>query len=124
MSLAGAKHMRVSWMSPANGKNKTPVVQYGLTSGNYTSTAIGTSESYSFFLYTSGLMNHVVIGPLEDSTIYYYKCGGAGKEYKFKTPPPLGRNVPIKFAAVGKCFIFTLHISYSTSMHMICEEDK
>lgn len=101
VSLAGAKHMRVSWMSPANGKNKTPVVQYGLTSGNYTSTAIGTSESYSFFLYTSGLMNHVVIGPLEDSTIYYYKCGGAGKEYKFKTPPPVGRNVPIKFAAVG-----------------------
>jgi Icc-related predicted phosphoesterase len=101
ISLAGPKHMRVSWMSPTNAKDKAPVVQYGLISGNYTSTAIGTSESYSFLLYSSGTMNHVVIGPLQDSTTYYYKCGGAGEEYEFKTPPPLGPNVPIKLAIAG-----------------------
>ncbi|KAG0554933.1 hypothetical protein KC19_12G131200 [Ceratodon purpureus] len=101
VSLAGPNHMKVSWMTPSYTKNKSPVVQYGLTSGNYTSTAVGTSESYSFLLYSSGLMNHVVIGPLQDSTTYYYKCGGAGEEYKFKTPPPSGPDVPITFAVVG-----------------------
>lgn len=99
-------YMRVSWMSPTHAKNKSPVVQYGLTSGNYTSTAIGTSESYSFLLYSSGTMNHVVIGPLQDSTTFYYKCGGAGEEYTFKTPPPLGPDVPINLAIVGKYYVF------------------
>ena len=97
--------MKVSWMTPSSATNKSPVVQYGLASGNYTFTAVGTSESYSYLLYSSGLMNHVVIGPLQDSTTYYYKCGGAGEEYKFKTPPPLGPDIPIKFALVGKYFL-------------------
>jgi predicted phosphohydrolase len=101
ISLAGPKHMRVSWMSPKSAKNKSPVVQYGLTSGNYTATAIGTSTSYSYLLYSSGTMNHVVIGPLQHSTTYYYKCGGAGEEYQFNTPPPPGPGVPINFAIVG-----------------------
>lgn len=95
--------MRVSWMSAVSVKKKSPIVQYGLTSINYTFTAIGTSlGSYSFLLYKSGMMNHVVIGPLQDSTTYYYKFGGADEEYKFKTPPPVGPDVPIKFAHVGK----------------------
>lgn len=97
-------------MSPSNAKNKSPVVQYGLTSGNYTSTAVGTSDSYSFLLYSSGLMNHVVIGPLQDSTTYYYKCGGTGDEFKFKTPPPVGPDVPISFAVAGKYFLSRLTI--------------
>lgn len=94
--------MRVSWMSTKNAKNSSPIVQYGLTSGNYSYTARGTSlGSYSYLLYESGIMNHVVVGPLQDSTTYYYKCDGAGNEYKFKTPPPVGPDVPIKFALVG-----------------------
>lgn len=98
VSLAGANHMRVSWMSTT----KCPVVQYGLTSGNYTDRAVGTTlGSYSFLLYESGTMNHVVIGPLQDGTTYYYRCGGADEEYKLKTPPPRGPDVPIKFALVG-----------------------
>lgn len=47
-------------------------------------------------------MHHVVIGPLEDSTTYYCKCGGVGAEYRLKTLPLLGPDVPIKFAVVGK----------------------
>ncbi|XP_073392097.1 purple acid phosphatase 18 isoform X2 [Physcomitrium patens] len=93
--------MRVSWMSTVY-QNKPPVVQYGLNSRNYTFTAIGKSfGSYSFLLYESGIMNHVVIGPLEDSTSYYYKCGVGLEEYKFKTPPGVGPSVPVKFAVVG-----------------------
>lgn len=46
-------------------------------------------------------MHHVVIGPLEDSTTYYCKCGGVGAEYRLKTLPLLGPDVPIKFAVVG-----------------------
>lgn len=114
MSLAGPQHMRVSWMSTKNAKNSSPIVQYGLMSGNYSFTARGTSlGSYSYLLYESGIMNRVVIGPLQDSTTYYYKCDGAGNEYKFRTPPPVGPEVPIKFALVGKRFYHLADTPYS-----------
>ncbi|ERN02356.1 hypothetical protein AMTR_s00096p00055130 [Amborella trichopoda] len=48
--------------------------------------------------YSSSEIHHVVIGPLEPSTYYYYQCGGEGPEFSFKTPPS---QLPITFAAVG-----------------------
>lgn len=124
VSLAGANHMRVSWMTSVSSANGAPVVQYGLTPGYYNFTAIGESLAYSYMLYRSGTMNHVVIGPLKPSTTYYYKCGGVGSEYKFTTPPPAGPDVPIKFAIVGELHILILCIGLrykcSTRINVDC----
>lgn len=47
-------------------------------------------------------MYYVVIGFLEDSMIYYCKCGGVGVEYRLKIFLFLGLDVFIKFVVVGK----------------------
>ncbi len=94
--------MRVSWMTSSMTAPST--VHYGTTSRQYNAIASGVKKSYSYFLYKSGQMHHVVVGPLLDNTTYYYMCGGSGHEFKFTTPPPAGPDVPIKFAVVGKLF--------------------
>jgi len=102
VSLAGPNRMRVSWMTSSMTAPST--VHYGTTSRQYNAIASGVKKSYSYFLYKSGQMHHVVVGPLLDNTTYYYMCGGSGHEFKFTTPPPAGPDVPIKFAVVGKLF--------------------
>ncbi len=102
VSLAGPNRMRVSWMTSSMTAPST--VHYGTISQQYTAIASGVKKSYSYFLYKSGQMHHVVVGPLLDNTTYYYMCGGSGHEFKFTTPPPAGPDVPIKFAVVGKLF--------------------
>lgn len=96
--------MKVSWVTSSS--NSPSIVEYGIGPGSYNMVAYGDSSSYTFLFYKSGLNHHVIIGsdsnPLEDDTIYYYRCGGAGKEYSFKTPPASGPEVPITFAVVGK----------------------
>ena len=44
------------------------------------------------------MIHHVVIGPLEDNTVYFYRCGGKGPEFQLKTPP---NQFPIVFAVAG-----------------------
>eukprot|EP01018_Ginkgo_biloba_P012847 Gb_30479 [translate_table: standard] len=73
----------------------------------------GESTSYSYLLYRSGLIHHVLIGPLETNTVYYYRCGGYGPEYSFKTPPA---NFPITFAVVGD--LGQTGWTYSTLQHI------
>ncbi|XP_073149548.1 purple acid phosphatase 22-like [Henckelia pumila] len=97
ISLAGKDHMRVSWIT--SDKKVKPVVEYGTKSGEYEASARGErSISYSYFLYNSGEIHHVKIGPLEPSTVYYYRCGGSGPEFSFRTPPAA---FPIEFAVAG-----------------------
>ncbi|KAF8715497.1 hypothetical protein HU200_027152 [Digitaria exilis] len=96
VSAVGATHMRVSWVT--DDKNAQSVVEYGKASRNYTSSATGEHTSYRYFLYTSGKIHHVKIGPLEPSTVYYYRCGMAGKEFTLRTPPA---TLPIELAVVG-----------------------
>ncbi|XP_024361946.1 purple acid phosphatase 18 isoform X2 [Physcomitrium patens] len=91
--------MKVSWMTA--DKNVPSTVQYGIQSGKLLQTASGVSTSYRFITYQSGQMHHVKIGPLQDSTTYFYRCGGYGPEYNFTTPPPSGPSEPVKFAVVG-----------------------
>jgi hypothetical protein len=74
------------------------IVEYGTSSGKYTSSAEGEKTDYRYLLYKSANVHHVVIGPLETGTLYYYRCGGNGPEYSFKTPPA---QLPIAFAVVG-----------------------
>ncbi|KAG5255174.1 calcineurin phosphoesterase family protein [Salix suchowensis] len=96
ISLAGHKQMRVSWVS--NEKSSQSMVEYGTSPGRYSNRSQGESTSYSYLFYSSGKIHHTVIGPLEDNTVYYYRCGGEGPEYKLKTPPA---EFPVMFAVAG-----------------------
>ncbi|PKA48668.1 Purple acid phosphatase 18 [Apostasia shenzhenica] len=96
ISLAGERRMRVSWVT--DDKSSAPFVEYGTSPGQYTATSEGESLSYRYLFYSSGQIHHVVIGPLEDDSVYYYRCGGQGMEFQFKTPPS---KFPISFAIVG-----------------------
>ncbi len=102
VSLAGPNKMKVSWMTGSRTYNVPAIVRYGTAQGQLTQVATGTTKSYNYLLYQSGQMHHVILGPLADSTTYFYMCGGFGPVYNFTTPPPAGRDVPIKFAIVGK----------------------
>ncbi|XP_043701758.1 purple acid phosphatase 22-like [Telopea speciosissima] len=96
VSLVGIDHARISWIT--DDKKVPSIVEYGLTPGNYEGSATGEHEWYHYFFYSSGKIHHVKIGPLNLNTIYYYRCGGTGQEFSFKTPPP---TFPIEFAIVG-----------------------
>ena len=101
VSLAGPNYMKVSWVT--SDKSVPAAVQYGTQSGNLLQVATGVSTSYKFVTYESGQIHHVKLGPLLDSTTYFYICGGYGPQYNFTTPPPAGPSVPINFAVVGWC---------------------
>ncbi|KAJ4766745.1 Purple acid phosphatase [Rhynchospora pubera] len=96
VSSVGADHMRVSYIT--NDSSIPSKVQYGKVSGKYNAVANGDSSHYTYFLYTSGKIHNVKIGPLEPDTVYYYRCGGVGDEFSFKTAPA---SLPIEFAVVG-----------------------
>ncbi|XP_050381858.1 purple acid phosphatase 22-like [Argentina anserina] len=96
ISLVGEDHMKVSWVT--DSKHSSSYVEYGKESGKYNAKATGENTSYKFFFYTSGKIHHVNIGPLELSTIYFYRCGGSGPEFSFKTPPS---TLPLNFVVVG-----------------------
>ncbi|XP_078436884.1 purple acid phosphatase 18 [Wolffia australiana] len=97
VSLAGSNHMRITWITPRESPSSS-VVNYGKSSRNYTSISKGESSSYSFIFYKSGNIHHVVIGPLEDNTVYYYQCGQQGPEFRLKTPPA---QFPVTFTVSG-----------------------
>ncbi|KAG5235690.1 purple acid phosphatase [Salix suchowensis] len=96
ISLAGDNHMRVSWVT--NDKSAASMVEYGTSPGRYSNIALGESTWYSYLFYSSGMIHHTVIGPLEENTVYYYRCGGGGPEYKLKTPPA---QFPVTFSVAG-----------------------
>ncbi|CAL5389278.1 unnamed protein product [Camellia sinensis] len=96
ISLAGKDHMRVSYVTTSH--QVPSMVEYGKVSGTYESSATGDHTKYQYFFYTSGNIHHVTIGPLEPSTTYYYRCGGSGPEFSFRTPTS---SLPIEFAIVG-----------------------
>uniref|UniRef100_A0A0E0P8T6 Purple acid phosphatase n=1 Tax=Oryza rufipogon TaxID=4529 RepID=A0A0E0P8T6_ORYRU len=96
VSLVGANHMRVSWIT--EDKHVKSVVEYGKVSGNYTASATGEHTSYRYFLYSSGKIHHVKIGPLDPGTVYYYRCGMAGDEFGLRTPPAA---LPVELAVAG-----------------------
>ncbi|KAJ1419537.1 Purple acid phosphatase-like, N-terminal [Sesbania bispinosa] len=96
ISLVGEDHIRVSWIT--EDKHTESVVEYGTKKGEYSTKAKGEHTSYHYFLYKSGKIHHVVIGPLQPDTTYFYRCGGSGPEFSFKTPPS---KLPIEFVVVG-----------------------
>ncbi|EFH59507.1 ATPAP18/PAP18 [Arabidopsis lyrata subsp. lyrata] len=96
ISLAGDKHMRVTWVT--SDKSSPSFVEYGTSPGKYSYLGQGESTSYSYIMYRSGKIHHTVIGPLEADTVYYYRCSGEGPEFHLKTPPA---QFPITFAVAG-----------------------
>ncbi|CAE6076029.1 unnamed protein product [Arabidopsis arenosa] len=74
------------------------MVEYGKHPKKYDKKTAGESTSYRYFFYNSGKIHHVKIGPLQPNTKYYYRCGGHGDEFSFKTPPS---KFPIEFAVAG-----------------------
>ncbi|KAF3954378.1 hypothetical protein ACB098_09G051500 [Castanea mollissima] len=96
ISLVGRDHIRVSWITEA--KHTQSIVEYGKAPGAYNSLTTGEHTSYTYFFYSSGEIHHVKIGPLEPSTTYFYRCGGSGPEFSFRTPT---QEFPIEFAVVG-----------------------
>jgi acid phosphatase type 7 len=91
--------MRITWIT--NDTNVPSIVEYGTSPGVYNSSAKGENTSYTYLGYRSGQIHYVTLGPLEASTIYYYRCGTYGPEYSVKTPRS---QFPITFAIVGKTF--------------------
>lgn len=87
--------MRVSWVTE---KDSRSIVEYGKTAGKYDASATGENDKYHYFFYSSGQIHHVKIGPLDPSTTYYYRCGGGGPEFSFRTPPSA---FPVEFAVAG-----------------------
>ncbi|XP_061336382.1 purple acid phosphatase 22-like [Gastrolobium bilobum] len=96
ISLVGQDKIRVSWIT--EDKNGETLVEYGTKSGVYKAKATGNDTSYQYFFYHSGKIHNVVIGPVKPSTTYFYRCGGSGPEFSFKTPPP---KLPIEFVVIG-----------------------
>ncbi|XP_038719368.1 purple acid phosphatase 22-like isoform X1 [Tripterygium wilfordii] len=96
VSLVGKDNMRVTWITEANHVPST--VEYGPEPGKYIGKETGEHSSYHYFFYRSGKIHNVKIGPLDPNTTYYYRCGGYGPEFSFKTPPA---SFPIEFVVVG-----------------------
>ncbi|WCJ34328.1 purple acid phosphatase 22 [Euphorbia peplus] len=96
ISMVGADKMRITWIT----NDETPsIVDYGTSPSNLQMRANGTSDSYSFITYKSGYIHNVVIGPLDPSTIYHYRCSSnSARQFSFKTPPS---QLPINFVVVG-----------------------
>ncbi|TYI65444.1 hypothetical protein E1A91_D09G158900v1 [Gossypium mustelinum] len=96
ISAVGPDKMRISWITQSSAPS---VVEYGTSAGAYTESATGTSSSYHYLVYKSGQIHHVVIGPLDPNTAYYYRCSSdSTRQFSLKTPPA---HLPIKFTVVG-----------------------
>ena len=104
VTLAGPNQIKVSWITSSPSTQSR--VDYGTTPGVYDRFGVGNADSYSFLLYKSGYVHNVVLGPLEANTIYFYRCGGNGTEYSFKTPP---YETPITFAIAGEFIVRIIH---------------
>ncbi|CAA6667579.1 unnamed protein product [Spirodela intermedia] len=96
ISAVGTDGMAISYVT--EDKTVPSLVEYGRAPGKYSHSATGESTSYKFFFYSSGKIHYVRIGPLEPTTVYYYRCGGAGDEFSFKTPPAA---LPLEFVVIG-----------------------
>ncbi|KAL5204138.1 hypothetical protein ABZP36_009009 [Zizania latifolia] len=96
ISAVGSDSMRVTWIT---GDDAPATVEYGKSSGQYSSSATGSTDTYSYVLYHSGKIHNAVIGPLEPSTTYYYRCSNnTSRELSFRTPPA---SLPFKFVVAG-----------------------
>jgi hypothetical protein len=84
--------------------DSTSTVQYGISSGNYTSATSGTTTTYNVGIDGwDGLVHRVLLTGLSPSTKYYYICGGSdmSDEFTFTTAPLIGIETPQNIAVVA-----------------------
>lgn len=111
------KAVIISWVTPNEpGSNK---VQYGTSEDNYTASAEGTVNTYTFYKYSSGYIHHCLIEGLKYDTKYYYKIGSgdSARTFWFHSPPAIGPDVPYKFGIIGD--LGQTYNSLSTLEHYI-----
>lgn len=113
--MVGRDKMRISWMTRKPALSK---VEYGMSSGVYDTSVIGTSTTYYYLLYKSGHIHEVVIGPLNPNTVYYYSCSAdASREFFFKTTPP---QLPINFVVIGTFLLLSfVYVKLSWNFHYL-----
>ncbi|XP_057788451.1 purple acid phosphatase 2-like [Salvia miltiorrhiza] len=96
------KAVIVSWVTTAEpGSN---VVRYwSEKSPSHKLTAKGTFTTYKYYTYKSGYIHHCTVANLEYNTKYYYQVGigHTVRTFWFKTPPPVGPDVPYTFGLIG-----------------------
>ncbi|CAI5532810.1 unnamed protein product [Closterium sp. Naga37s-1] len=106
VSLAGGGRVLVWWVTAGN---TAATVEYGESRGKYTKVASGSVTGYR-----SGYIHKVLLGRrfedgvLKPGTTYFYRLGGTGPEFAFKTPPLPGN--PIDVALMGGCVALTLAV--------------
>jgi hypothetical protein len=94
--MVGPDKMRVTWITDDDAP---AIVEYGTRSGQYPLSATGNTATYSYVLYKSGNIHDAVIGPLQPSTTYYYRCSSSpSREFFFRVPPA---TLPFEFVIVG-----------------------
>ncbi|CAI5482846.1 unnamed protein product [Closterium sp. Yama58-4] len=98
--------MLVWWVTAGNSP---ATVEYGESRGQYTRVASGIVTGYRFNKYTSGYIHKVLLGRrfndglLKPATTYFYRLGGAGPEFAFKTPPLPSQPIDVAlFADMGQ----------------------
>jgi acid phosphatase type 7 len=112
--MVGPDKMRVSWITDDDAP---AIVEYGTTSGKYTSSATGNTTTYSYVLYNSGSIHDAVIGPLKPNTTYYYRCSSSpAREFSFRTPPAA---LPFKFVITGKNALYLAAIVVPSKMFRV-----
>lgn len=93
----------VSWVTPSAANSS---VRVGTTSGAYTMTFVGTSDSYTWGTYTSGALHSATMSGLKAGrTKYFYQVGDSAAnlwsaEFSFSTAP--GAPVATSYSLIGR----------------------
>ncbi|KAJ4963936.1 hypothetical protein NE237_023875 [Protea cynaroides] len=95
------KGVIVSWITQDEPGSNT--VMYWSENSKRQSSAEGIVVTYKFYNYTSGYIHHCTIKNLEFDTKYYYAIGRGStkRNFWFRTPPKVGRDVPYTFGLIG-----------------------
>jgi hypothetical protein len=115
MSLTNVTgQMVISWTTASRTAN--PIVQYGTTSGAYSSNATAVFDNYTRSDMCGaianasgwsdpGIFNNALLKNLTANTRYYSVVGdpaiGVSQEFSFKTPPLPGSDDPVSFFAIA-----------------------
>ena len=95
--------MVIGWITAETDAES--VVYYGTKAGGpYSLSATGSSDSYTYGQYTSGLIHHVTLTGLKLNTPYYYVVGATGAqsdEAAFNSSRGVGAVYPYTLAAIG-----------------------
>ncbi|XP_054791612.1 purple acid phosphatase 2-like isoform X1 [Prosopis cineraria] len=95
------KGVIISWITQDEPGSSTVI--YWAQDSRLRKQAQGFFLSYKYFNYTSGYIHHCTIENLEFDTKYFYEVGigFTTRQFWFKTPPPVGPDVPYTFGLIG-----------------------